>query len=172
LQDRTYTPPVIDPFGKSRANSSSSAAAHVADVDDVPKEEDEDEEEDEKEEEEKYPSSSINEKKRSSASSSDGNKNNNNKNDDEDEEIKLAEQDLTKDGPDVAAQEEEFESYGFAHPAVSRPQRVVWIPKDTHGLTEEEVKGCEEAKVRVGFRNAKLDETGGVDIDGGPPDLI
>lgn len=153
MQDRTYTPPVIDPFGKSRAESSSSAAAaQSADADVVPKEEDEDEDE-------KYPSS-PNQKKRSSGSSS------------ADDEIKLAEQDLKKGGPDVAAQEEEFESYGFAHPAVSRPQRIVWIPKDTLGLTEEEVKGCEEAKVRIGFRNAKLDETGKVDIDGGPPDLI
>ena len=152
MQDRTYTPPVIDPFGKSRAESSSAAAAQSADADVVPKEEDEDEDE-------KYPSS-PNQKKRSSGSSS------------ADDEIKLAEQDLKKGGPDVAAQEEEFESYGFAHPAVSRPQRIVWIPKDTLGLTEEEVKGCEEAKVRIGFRNAKLDETGKVDIDGGPPDLI
>ena len=153
MQDRTYTPPVIDPFGKSRAESSSSAAAaQSADADVVPKEEDEDDDE-------KYPSS-PNQKKRSSGSSS------------ADDEIKLAEQDLKKGGPDVAAQEEEFESYGFAHPAVSRPQRIVWIPKDTLGLTEEEVKGCEEAKVRIGFRNAKLDETGKVDIDGGPPDLI
>lgn len=72
----------------------------------------------------------------------------------------------------LTAQEEEFESYGFAHPAASRPQRIIWIPKDTLGLTEEEVKGCEEAGVRVGFVNAKLDETGKVGIDGGPPDLI
>ena len=85
---------------------------------------------------------------------------------------KLTEQGLSKDAPDVAAQEEEFESYGFAHPAVSRPQRIVWVPKDTLGLTEEEVRGCEEAKVRVSFVNANLDETGKVDIDGGPPDLI
>ena len=152
MQDRTYTPPVIDPFGKSRAESSSSAAAaQSADADVVPKEDEDDDE--------KYPSS-PNQKKRSSGLSS------------ADDEIKLAEQDLKKGGPDVAAQEEEFESYGFAHPAVSRPQRIVWIPKDTLGLTEEEVKGCEEAKVRIGFRNAKLDETGKVDIDGGPPDLI
>ena len=161
MQDRTYTPPVIDPSGKSRGESSSAAAAvdqATADTDVLPKVEEEEEEVD-NEKEEKYPTSPNEKKKRSSGSSSD-------------EEIKLAEQDLTKGGPDVAAQEEEFESYGFAHPAVSRPQRIVWIPKDTLGLTEEEVKGCKEAKVRIGFGNAKLDETGKVDIDGGPPDLI
>jgi len=138
LQDRTYTPPVINPSGESRADSS----AAVVDAGDVVEED----------------SSSPNEKKRLSVSS----------NNDE----KLAEQNLTKDAPDKTAQEEEFESYGFAHPAASRPQRTVWIPKDTLGLTEEEVRGCEEASVRVGFGNAKLDETGKVDVDGGPPDLI
>ena len=161
MQDRTYTPPVVEPFGKSRADSSSSAAAHAADADVVPKEGEEEEEEED--EDEKYPSS-PNQKKRSSGLSSNDIKSDNDK--------KLVEQDLTKDAPDITAQEEEFESYGFAHPAASRPQRVVWISKDTLGLTAEEVKGCEEAKVKVGFRNAKLDETGKVDIDGGPPDLI
>ena len=140
MQDRTYTPPVIDPSGKSRAVSS--ATAHATDAD-VPEEE--------------KGSSSLKQKRASALSS-----------DDE----KLAEQDLTKGAPDVAAQEEEFESYGFAHPAASRPQRTVWIPKDTLGLTEEEVRGCEEAGVRVGFGNAELNGTGKVDIDGGPPDLI
>jgi len=152
LQDRTYTPLVIDPSGKSRADSSSAAAHADADVP-----------EDEEKEEKEGSSSSPYQKKRFSVSSDDEIKNN---------DEKLAEQKLTKDAPDIAAQEEEFETYGFAHPAVSRPQRVVWIPKDTLGLTEEEVKGCKEAKVKVGFRNAKLDETGKVDIDGGPPDLI
>jgi hypothetical protein len=127
LQDRTYTPPVIDPSGKSRVDS-------PADVTDSP------------------------DQKRPSVSS---------------DNEKLTEQDLNKDVPDVVAvQEAEFESYGFAHPAASRPQRIVWIPKDTLGLTEEEVRGCEEASVRVSFVDAKLDETGKVGIDGGPPDLV
>jgi len=127
LQDRTYTPPVIDPSGKSRVDSPADDARNSPD------------------------------QKRPSVSS---------------DNEKLTEQELNKDAPDVAAQEEEFESYGFAHPAASRPQRIVWIPKDTLGLTEEEVKGCEEASVRVSFVNSKLDETGKVGIDGGPPDLI
>jgi hypothetical protein len=122
LQDRTYTPPVFDPSGKSRVDSPAEAI-------DSP------------------------EQKRPSVSSDD--------------------LDLNKDAPEIpTAQEEEFESYGFDHPAASRPQRIVWIPKDTLGLTEEEVKGCEEASVRVGFVNANLDEAGKVGIDGGPPDLI
>lgn len=72
---------------------------------------------------------------------------------------------------DIAAQEEE-ESYGFAHPAASRPQRIVWIPQDTLGLTKEEEGACNEAGVRVSHVHAQIDETGKVSIDGGPPDLI
>ena len=132
MQDRTYTPPIIDPSGKSRVES--------------PADDDNNINED----------SPTNQKRPSS----------------DNENEKLSEQDLNKHSPDVAAQEEEFESYGFAHPAVSRPQRIVWIPKDTLGLTEDEVRGCEEAKVKVGFGNATLDEEGKVGIDGGPPDLI
>jgi hypothetical protein len=125
LQDRTYTPPVIE---VSRADSS-----------DI---------------EESTPDA-----KRPSVSASDNDK--------------LAEQGLNKDAPGMAAAEEEQEdTYGFAHPAASRPQRIVWIPKDTLGLTAEEVAGCEEAGVKVSCVNASLNEKGKVDIDGGPPDLI
>ena len=132
MQDRTYTPPVIDPSGKSRVDSSSAA--------DVIEE-------------------SSNQKRLSVSSDNDNEK--------------LTEQDLKKGVvSDTTAQEKEFESYGFAHPAASRPQRIVWIPEDTLGLTEEEVRGCEEARVRIGFGNARLDETGKVGIDGGPPDFL
>lgn len=71
---------------------------------------------------------------------------------------------------DVAAKEEE--SYGFAHPAVSRPQRSIWLPDDVHGLAEKEVKACIEAGVIVSTNNASMNEKGKVDISGGPPDLI
>jgi len=134
LQDRTYTPPVIEVSGKSRAESSSAV------VED----------------------STTNQNRGSESS----------ENDDND---KLNEQDLHKDTPDNRADHEEEEleqSYGFSHPAASRPQRIVWIPKDTLGLTEEEVRGAEEAGVRISFVNATIDETGKVGIDGGPPDLI
>lgn len=82
---------------------------------------------------------------------------------------KLTEQDLK--ASDVAAQEEE-ESYGFAHPAASRPQRTVWIPQDTLGLTKEEERGCQEAGVRISHANAEIDAAGKVNIGGGPPDFI
>jgi len=127
LQDRTYTPPVIEASGKSRANSTG--------IDE-----------------------STTDPNRPSVSASSDNE-------------KLAEQGLNKDSPNMAEEEEE-DSYGFAHPAASRPQRIVWLPKDTLGLTEEEVRGCEEAGVKVSYVNTSLNETGKVDIDGGPPDMI
>ncbi|KAF8155669.1 hypothetical protein B0H34DRAFT_751686 [Crassisporium funariophilum] len=63
-------------------------------------------------------------------------------------------------------------SYGFAHPAATRPQRTVWIPRDALGLGREEERACKEAGVVVSEENAFMDEKGKVDIDGGPPDLI
>ncbi|KAF8814727.1 DUF221-domain-containing protein [Phlegmacium glaucopus] len=114
LQDRTYSPPVLESSGKARAYSSA----------------------------EDEPSGSS--------------------------------ENLTKGdvkASDIAAQEEE-ESYGFAHPAASRPQRIVWIPKDTLGLTEEEEKACKEAGVRISHIHAAMDEKGKVGINGGPPDRV
>lgn len=64
------------------------------------------------------------------------------------------------------------DEYGFAHPAISRPQRTIWIPKDHLGLGEEEVAGCREAGVEASDRNASLSEKGKVDISGAPPDEV
>ncbi|KAG6815304.1 hypothetical protein H0H93_010294 [Arthromyces matolae] len=64
------------------------------------------------------------------------------------------------------------EDYGFAHPAVSRPQRTIWIPKDTLGLAEEEQRGCMDASVDASYSHASMNEQGKVDISGGPPDEV
>lgn len=64
------------------------------------------------------------------------------------------------------------DDYGFAHPAVSRPQRVVWLPVDTLGLAQEEERACREAGVEVSTRDAKMNAKGTVDISGAPPDMI
>lgn len=64
------------------------------------------------------------------------------------------------------------EDYGFAHPAASRPQRTVWLPRDTLGLAEEEERGCRDAGVDVSLADATMNEKGKVDISGSPPDLI
>jgi len=61
--------------------------------------------------------------------------------------------------------------YGFAHPALTRPQRVVWIPEDTLGLGEEEVKANGEMGVLATTQGAKLDEKGRVEITRPPVDL-
>ncbi|RDB30694.1 Uncharacterized protein RSN1 [Hypsizygus marmoreus] len=64
-----------------------------------------------------------------------------------------------------------FDYFGFAHPAASRPQRTVWLPRDTLGLAEEEEKGCRDAGVDVSTEGATMNEKGKVDISGAPPDL-
>jgi hypothetical protein len=71
-----------------------------------------------------------------------------------------------------AARVKSEEEYGFAHPAASRPQRVVWFPHDRLGLAEEEERGCREAGVDVSVKDAEMNEKGKVDISGAPPDLV
>ncbi|KAG5732300.1 hypothetical protein E4T56_gene11425 [Termitomyces sp. T112] len=67
-------------------------------------------------------------------------------------------------------QPKSIDEYGFAHPAVSRPQRTVWLPKDMLGLAEEEERACKDAGVDASYENAHMNEKGNVDISGGPPD--
>lgn len=63
------------------------------------------------------------------------------------------------------------EDYGFAHPAASRPQRIVWIPDDSLGLGREEVQANKEAGVKATTQDAKMNESGKVDVTGPPVDL-
>ncbi|KAJ7359243.1 hypothetical protein DFH08DRAFT_769128 [Mycena albidolilacea] len=71
-----------------------------------------------------------------------------------------------------AARVKSEEEYGFAHPAASRPQRIVWFPRDRLGLAEEEERGCREAGVECSVKDAEMNEKGKVDIVGAPPDLV
>jgi hypothetical protein len=64
------------------------------------------------------------------------------------------------------------EEYGFAHPAASRPQRIVWLPKDTLGLAMEEEKSIRDAGIFVSLAGAEMDAKGKVDVSRGPPDMI
>ncbi|KAF5381347.1 hypothetical protein D9615_008345 [Tricholomella constricta] len=75
-------------------------------------------------------------------------------------------------GPNSTTKAKTDEEYGFAHPAASRPQRTVWLPRDTLGLAEEEERGCREAGVDVSIQDAQMNGVGKVDITGSPPDLI
>lgn len=61
-------------------------------------------------------------------------------------------------------------NYGFAHPAASRPQRVIWMAKDTLGLTAEEVTALKERGIDVSTEDATMDAKGKVTIQGPPPD--
>ncbi|KAG2156714.1 uncharacterized protein EDB93DRAFT_863086 [Suillus bovinus] len=68
-------------------------------------------------------------------------------------------------GPDGA------EDYGFAQPAASLPQRIVWIPDDSLSLGLEEVQTNRESGVKATTQNAKMDEHGKVEVTGPPVDL-
>lgn len=71
-----------------------------------------------------------------------------------------------------AARIKSEEEYGFAHPAASRPQRIVWFPRDRLGLAEEEERACVEGGVDASLKDAEMSERGKVDIMGAPPDLV
>jgi hypothetical protein len=88
------------------------------------------------------------------------------------DQAKLTDQGLAS--PDANEERKKLteDDYGFAHPAASRPQRIVWIPKDALGLSDEELEKCKAAGVEVGDENAFMDEKGKVDVSGGPPDFI
>jgi len=60
--------------------------------------------------------------------------------------------------------------YGFAHPAISRPQRLVWFPQDRLGLAAEEVQANAAAGVDASTDGAVVNEKGHVEISAAPPD--
>ena len=61
--------------------------------------------------------------------------------------------------------------YGFAHPALARPQRVVWIPEDTLGLGNEEVQMNEGSGVLATTAGASMNAGGKVVVYAPPVDL-
>ncbi|KXN81695.1 hypothetical protein AN958_03942, partial [Leucoagaricus sp. SymC.cos] len=67
-------------------------------------------------------------------------------------------------GDAAARQEAEETEFGFAHPAISRSQRIIWIPRDTLGLGQEELTGCEEMGVSATIEGAVMNEKGKVDV--------
>ena len=67
------------------------------------------------------------------------------------------------------AEDEEGEVNDFYHPATVEPQRIVWIPEDTLGLSKDEVRACVENGVDASSVNARMDEKGRVEVDGPPP---
>ncbi|KAH8834007.1 hypothetical protein DL96DRAFT_1491150 [Flagelloscypha sp. PMI_526] len=62
------------------------------------------------------------------------------------------------------------EKYGYAHPCVSRPQRIIWIPEDDMGLWKGEVEGCRKDGVLADLGGgAKMNAKGKVDVEGPGP---
>ena len=74
--------------------------------------------------------------------------------------------------PEAAKQYRAEHEYGFAPPAASRPQRVIWLPLDKLGLAMGEVKANEEAGIESDVAAAEMNEKGRVHISGPPPDEI
>ncbi|KII90959.1 hypothetical protein PLICRDRAFT_158404 [Plicaturopsis crispa FD-325 SS-3] len=60
-------------------------------------------------------------------------------------------------------------NYGFAQPAASRPQPVVWLPRDNHGLAEGDIEASRAFGIDVSMVRAEMNEKGRVDIAGAPP---
>ena len=71
----------------------------------------------------------------------------------------------------LAASDPEERDLGFAHPAISEPQRTIWLPRDSLGLADDEQRACQEASVDASVGpNASMDEKGKVDVTGFPPE--
>ena len=71
----------------------------------------------------------------------------------------------------LAASDPEERDLGFAHPAISEPQRTIWLPHDALGLAEDEKRACQEVSVDASVGpNASMDEKGKVDVTGFPPE--
>jgi hypothetical protein len=69
--------------------------------------------------------------------------------------------------PDMRVREQP--DYGFAHPAASRPQRTIWMAKDTLGLSAEELAALKERGIDATNEDAEMDAKGHVTIQGPPP---
>jgi len=63
-----------------------------------------------------------------------------------------------------------LDRHAFDHPASYEHQPIVWIPKDTLGLSEIELAGNREAGVDTSDLGATMNEKGKVDITRPPPD--
>ncbi|KIY47384.1 DUF221-domain-containing protein, partial [Fistulina hepatica ATCC 64428] len=63
------------------------------------------------------------------------------------------------------------DEYGFAHPAASRPQPTIWIPRDEYGLYRAEEQACLDESVDASSEGAEMSKSGKVDISAPPPDL-
>ncbi|KAG8983611.1 hypothetical protein FRB93_007124 [Tulasnella sp. JGI-2019a] len=59
----------------------------------------------------------------------------------------------------------------FNHPATVEPQRTIWLPRDTLGLADAEVRVFEANGIDASTEHADINQKGKVTIDGRPPEL-
>ncbi|KAK4695907.1 calcium permeable stress-gated cation channel, partial [Phenoliferia sp. Uapishka_3] len=57
----------------------------------------------------------------------------------------------------------------FDHPASYERQRVVWIPSDVHGFSQDQIAATVAAGVEVSSAGSTMDAKGHVDVTRGPP---
>lgn len=76
---------------------------------------------------------------------------------------------MDEDEQDMAQHKEH--DYRFPHPAAaSRPQRAVWIARDSLGLAAAEKKANRQRRGDVSSADAMVDGAGMIVIGGPPPD--
>jgi len=51
------------------------------------------------------------------------------------------------------------------------PQRTIWLPRDTLGLADAEVRNLEANGIDASTEHADINEKGKITIDGRPPEL-
>lgn len=73
--------------------------------------------------------------------------------------------------PDVSTKVRQYAAvdYGFAQPAASRPQPIIWLPTDTLGIGAEEEGVNNEQGILTSREGAQMNEKGLVDVENPPP---
>lgn len=72
--------------------------------------------------------------------------------------------------PTMQAVAEDEGPTDFRHPAATEAQRIVWLPRDTLGIIEEEEKGLKEYGIQYSTAGAEMDAKGHVQIGMAPPE--
>jgi len=59
----------------------------------------------------------------------------------------------------------------FSHPAVVEPQRIIWLPRDSLGLSEIETQDNQAKGIEASTEGATMDEKGHTEVEGSPPGM-
>ncbi|KAG8853288.1 hypothetical protein FRB96_008373 [Tulasnella sp. 330] len=76
-----------------------------------------------------------------------------------------------EDGNEVPLEKVKEMPTDFNHPASVEPQRTIWLPRDTLGLADSEVRNLEANGIDASTQHADINEKGKITIDGRPPEM-